>query len=90
MQEARRTDTSKKKVQNICLCRCYIVMCSSHVIWPKQHSIASLPFLVSDRNQYFISDKFLGLGSVISLGNSSFMGCSCCSHNGEGELAVPY
>ena len=54
-------------------------MCSSHVISPKQHCIASLPFLVSDRNQYFISDKFLCLGSVIGLGNSSSLVCSCCS-----------
>ena len=90
MLEARRTDTSENEVKNICPCLCYIVMCSSHVISPKQHCIASLPFLVSDRNQYFISDKFLGLGSVIGLGNSSSMVCSCCSRNGEGELAGPY
>ena len=90
MLEARRTDTSENRVKNICPCPCYIVMCSSHVISPKQHCIATLPLLVSDRNQYFISDKILGLGSVIGLGNSSSMVRSCCSRNGEGELAGPY
>ena len=71
MLEAGRTDTSENEVKNICPCLCYIVMCSSHVISPKQHCIASLFLLLfdsNDNNRYFVSDKFLGflgLGSVI-------------------------
>ena len=90
MLEARRTDTSVNRVENICPCPCYIVMCSSYVISPKHTVLLACLFLVSNRNQYFISDKFLGLGSVIGLGNSSSMVCSCCSQNGEGKLAGPY
>ena len=70
------TDISEKRVQNICLSQYYIVMCSSHMIFVMRQCIARMPFLVYDSNQYFISDNFLGLDSVIGLGNSSSLVCS--------------